>query len=148
MVFSHGSNDAQKSMGIFASALFAAQLIPTLHVPKWVVLIAATAMGLGTASGGWRIIKTMGHKMVKLNPLYGFVAETSAAIVIETGVACVHYARYLQHHPERGPQQRDEGRELERYPEHRLGDAADDSSQRTVGAITFFVTRSLVALAS
>lgn len=84
MAFSHGSNDAQKSMGIIASALFAAHLIPELHVPKWVVLIAATAMGLGTASGGWRIIKTMGHKMVKLNPLYGFAAETSAAVVIET----------------------------------------------------------------
>ncbi|HWI65337.1 MAG TPA: inorganic phosphate transporter [Symbiobacteriaceae bacterium] len=84
MAFSHGSNDAQKSMGIIASALFAAGLIPTLHVPQWVVLIAATAMGLGTASGGWRIIKTMGHKMVKLNPLAGFVAETSAALVIET----------------------------------------------------------------
>ncbi len=84
MAFSHGSNDAQKSMGIIASALFAAGLIPTLHVPQWVVLVAATAMGLGTASGGWRIIKTMGHKMVKLNPLGGFVAETSAALVIET----------------------------------------------------------------
>ncbi|HLN60610.1 MAG TPA: inorganic phosphate transporter [Symbiobacteriaceae bacterium] len=84
MAFSHGSNDAQKSMGIIASALFAAKLIPTLHVPGWVMLTAAAAMGLGTASGGWRIIKTMGHKMVKLNPLYGFVAETSAALVIET----------------------------------------------------------------
>ncbi|HWI65513.1 MAG TPA: inorganic phosphate transporter [Symbiobacteriaceae bacterium] len=89
MAFTHGSNDAQKSMGIIASALFAAGLIPTLHVPQWVVLIAATAMGLGTASGGWRIIKTMGHKMVKLNPLGGFVAETSAAIVIETAT---HFA--------------------------------------------------------
>lgn len=84
MAFSHGSNDAQKSMGIIASALFAAKLIPTLHVPGWVMFTAAAAMGLGTASGGWRIIKTMGHKMVKLNPLYGFVAETSAALVIET----------------------------------------------------------------
>ena len=84
MAFSHGSNDAQKSMGIIASALFAAKLIPTLHVPAWVMFTAAAAMGLGTASGGWRIIKTMGHKMVKLNPLYGFVAETSAALVIET----------------------------------------------------------------
>jgi PiT family inorganic phosphate transporter len=83
MAFTHGSNDAQKSMGIIASALFAAKLTATLHVPDWVVLIAATAMGLGTASGGWRIIKTMGHKMVKLKPVDGFAAETAAALVIE-----------------------------------------------------------------
>lgn len=84
MAFTHGSNDAQKSMGIIASALFAAHLIPTLHVPQWVVLVSAVAMGLGTSTGGWRIIKTLGHKMVKLTPVYGFVAETSAALVIET----------------------------------------------------------------
>jgi len=84
MAFSHGSNDAQKSMGIIASALFAAKLIPTLHVPFWVILTAATAMGVGTSTGGWRIIKTLGHKMVKLTPVYGFAAETSAALVIET----------------------------------------------------------------
>ncbi|HEY3363632.1 MAG TPA: inorganic phosphate transporter [Symbiobacteriaceae bacterium] len=84
MAFTHGSNDAQKSMGIIASALFAAHLIPTLHVPTWVVLVSAVAMGLGTSTGGYRIIKTLGHKMVKLTPVYGFVAETSAALVIET----------------------------------------------------------------
>jgi inorganic phosphate transporter, PiT family len=84
MAFSHGSNDAQKSMGIIATALFAAKVIPELHVPSWVVLVSALAMGLGTSSGGWRIIRTMGHKMVKLKPVDGFAAETAAAIVIET----------------------------------------------------------------
>ncbi|MGE5591395.1 MAG: anion permease [Bacillota bacterium] len=83
MAFSHGSNDAQKSMGIVASALFAAKLIPVLHVPQWVVIMAALAMGLGTSTGGWRIINTLGHKMVKLDPVQGFSAETSAALVIE-----------------------------------------------------------------
>jgi PiT family inorganic phosphate transporter len=84
MAFSHGSNDAQKSMGIIASALFAAKLIPVLHVPTWVILLSATAMGIGTSTGGWRIIKTMGHKMVKLKPVDGFAAEAAASLVIET----------------------------------------------------------------
>jgi inorganic phosphate transporter, PiT family len=84
MAFSHGSNDAQKSMGIITTALFAAGLIPELAVPRWVILMAATAMGLGTSTGGWRIIKTMGHKMVKLKPVDGFAAEVAAALVIET----------------------------------------------------------------
>ncbi|MGE5672949.1 MAG: anion permease [Mycobacterium leprae] len=83
MAFSHGSNDAQKTMGIIATALFAAHFIPTLHPPTWVILTSALAMGLGTSSGGWRIIKTLGHKVVKLTPFNGFAAETSAALVIE-----------------------------------------------------------------
>lgn len=83
MAFIHGSNDAQKSMGIVASALFAAKLIPVLHVPQWVVIMAALAMGLGTSTGGSRIINTLGHKMVKLDPVQSFSAETSAALVIE-----------------------------------------------------------------
>lgn len=84
MAFSHGGNDAQKSMGIIAIALYTAHLIPHLHVPGWTKLIAAAAMGLGTSMGGWRIIKTMGHKMVKLEPVHGFAAEAAGAIVIET----------------------------------------------------------------
>jgi PiT family inorganic phosphate transporter len=84
MAFSHGGNDAQKSMGIIAIALYTAGMIPTLHVPGWTKLVAAVAMGLGTSMGGWRIIKTMGHKMVKLEPVHGFVAEAAAATVIET----------------------------------------------------------------
>jgi inorganic phosphate transporter, PiT family len=84
MAFTHGGNDAQKSMGIIAIALYTARLIPELHVPGWTKLVAAAAMGLGTSVGGWRIIKTMGHKMVKLEPVHGFAAEAAAAVVIET----------------------------------------------------------------
>jgi PiT family inorganic phosphate transporter len=86
MAFSHGSNDAQKSMGLITMALVSQGLIATHgkdpHVPLWVVLACATAMGLGTAGGGYRIIKTMGHRIIRLEPVHGFAAETSAAIVI------------------------------------------------------------------
>jgi inorganic phosphate transporter, PiT family len=82
MAFSHGSNDAQKTMGIMTLALFSAGLIDTKEVPLPVILVAATAISLGTAAGGWRIIKTMGQKVVKLDPVHGFAAETTAATVI------------------------------------------------------------------
>jgi PiT family inorganic phosphate transporter len=100
MAFSHGSNDAQKAMGVITLALVSyyssvdAAHVPVwlnlaawtekqkLVVPGWVIFVCATAMGLGTASGGWRIIKTMGHKIIKLKPINGFAAETSAATVI------------------------------------------------------------------
>jgi PiT family inorganic phosphate transporter len=82
MAFSHGSNDAQKTMGIMTLALFTAGVIDTFEVPTWVILTAATAISLGTAAGGWRIIKTMGTKVVKLDPVHGFAAETTAATVI------------------------------------------------------------------
>ena len=82
MAFAHGSNDAQKTMGIITLALFAAGLIPTVDVPVWVVLTAATAISLGTAVGGWRIMKTMGHRVVELEPIHGFAAETTAASVL------------------------------------------------------------------
>jgi inorganic phosphate transporter, PiT family len=89
MAFAHGSNDAQKSMGIIALALIAyaakegrAEAGHALTVPWWVIVACATAMGLGTASGGWRIMKTMGHRIIKLRPINGFAAETSAAAVI------------------------------------------------------------------
>ncbi len=84
MAFSHGSNDAQKTMGIMTLALFTAGVIPTFEVPLWVVITAASALSLGTAAGGWRIIKTMGTKVVKLDPVHGFAAETTAATVIVT----------------------------------------------------------------
>jgi PiT family inorganic phosphate transporter len=90
MAFSHGSNDAQKSMGIITMALIAYSAhrgrasTNDLSIPFWVILSCATAMGLGTASGGWRIMKTMGHKIIKLRPIHGFAAETAAAIVIMT----------------------------------------------------------------
>jgi PiT family inorganic phosphate transporter len=82
MAFAHGSNDAQKTMGIITLALFAAGVIDDIHVPTWVIVIAATAMSLGTAAGGWRIMKTMGQRVVKLEPVHGFAAETTAATVL------------------------------------------------------------------
>lgn len=85
MAFSHGSNDAQKTMGIITLALIAAHQIPSspFSVPFWVIAVSATAMALGTAAGGWRIIRTMGTKLVQLTPIHGFAAETTAATIIE-----------------------------------------------------------------
>jgi PiT family inorganic phosphate transporter len=82
MAFGHGSNDAQKVMGVITLALFSHKLIPSLEVPTWVIFLCAGAMGLGTAMGGWRVIKTLGHKMLKLQPVHGFAAETSATAII------------------------------------------------------------------
>ncbi len=82
MAFAHGSNDAQKTMGIITLALFSAGVIPTVEVPVWVIVLSATAISLGTAIGGWRIMHTMGHRVVQLEPIHGFAAETTAATVI------------------------------------------------------------------
>ena len=82
MAFSHGSNDAQKVMGIITMSLVSAGVIHTVEVPKWVVMLSACAMGFGTLFGGWKIIKTLGSKMLKLEPIHGFAAETSATLVI------------------------------------------------------------------
>jgi PiT family inorganic phosphate transporter len=82
MAFSHGSNDAQKTMGIMTVALVTAGIQTTFDPPLWVIVTAASAISLGTAAGGWRIIKTMGQKVVKLDPVHGFAAETTAATVI------------------------------------------------------------------
>ena len=84
MAFSHGSNDAQKTMGVMTLALVTAGVIPEFRVPLWVILAAATAISLGTAAGGWRIIRTIGTKVVKLDPVHGFAAETTAASIIFT----------------------------------------------------------------
>ena len=85
MAFSHGSNDGQKTMGILALALFAAGRQPGAEEPVitwWIILLAATVMGFGTAVGGWRVVHTLGSKMTKLEPVQGFAAETAAASVI------------------------------------------------------------------
>jgi len=82
---SHGSNDAQKTMGIIALALVAFKENAAFTVDPWVIFACAGAMALGTALGGWRIIRTMSHKMVDLKPFVGFSAETSSAIVIFIG---------------------------------------------------------------
>lgn len=98
MAHSHGTNDAQKTMGIITLALFTgtqagvfAGLPPMFHflntpdfvVAKWVIVLCAGTMAAGTAGGGWRIIRTLGHKMVKLQPVHGFAAETTAAVIIQ-----------------------------------------------------------------
>ncbi|HEY8989107.1 MAG TPA: inorganic phosphate transporter, partial [Candidatus Limnocylindrales bacterium] len=85
MAFSHGSNDAQKTMGIMTLALIAAGVLPAdSNIPLWVIVLAATTISLGTAAGGWRIIRTMGQRVVKLDPVHGFAAETTAASIILT----------------------------------------------------------------
>jgi PiT family inorganic phosphate transporter len=83
----HGANDAQKTMGIIAGVLFTANYIDEFTIPLWVEFAAYTAIGLGTLSGGWRIIHTMGSKITKLQPMGGFAAETGAAIAIYTATA-------------------------------------------------------------
>ena len=99
MGLAHGTNDAQKTMGIIALALFGAQVSGTLdnlpgwlgflhpdggkdHIDSWIIVSCALVMAAGTAMGGWRIIKTLGHKMVKLHPINGFAAETSSATIL------------------------------------------------------------------
>ncbi len=77
--FAHGTNDAQKTMGIITGVLVTSKLIPTFHVPVWVVLAAHAAIALGTLSGGWRIIHTMGSRLTRLKPRGGFCAESAAA---------------------------------------------------------------------
>jgi PiT family inorganic phosphate transporter len=97
MALSHGHNDAQKSMGIIALALMTFSQMPGMEIPAWlytpaadggfevplwVIVACATMMALGTLSGGWKIIHTLGSKMVKLQPIHGFAAETTASVII------------------------------------------------------------------
>ena len=77
--FGHGTNDAQKTMGIMAGVLFTAGILKRFYIPFWVVLMAHAAIALGTLAGGWRIVKTMGMRITKLKPVGGFCAETAAA---------------------------------------------------------------------
>jgi inorganic phosphate transporter, PiT family len=91
MAFAHGSNDAQKSMGVITMAIaaYTATLHPELGkphliVPIWVIIACALAMALGTSSGGWRIMKTLGHRIIRLRPINGFAAESAGALVILT----------------------------------------------------------------
>ncbi len=82
MAFSHGSNDAQKSMGIITLALLSGGYIDVFEVPNWVKLSAAIAMAIGTSLGGWRIIKTIGGKIFKLEPISGFAADLNSSLVV------------------------------------------------------------------
>jgi inorganic phosphate transporter, PiT family len=84
MAFSHGSNDGQKFIGVFTLALVLGGVLPEFAVPWWVILLCAVTMGVGTAVGGWRIIKTMGLRLTKLEPIHGFAAETAAGLTIMT----------------------------------------------------------------
>ncbi len=83
MAFSHGGNDAQKTMGIITLALVSSGVLTTFHVPMWVIALSAGAMAAGTLAGGRRIIHTMGTRLAHLDPIHGFAAETSAATVIQ-----------------------------------------------------------------
>ena len=82
MAFSHGSNDGQKFIGVFTLALVLGGILPEFDVPAWVILLCAGTMGVGTALGGWRIIRTMGLRLTKLEPVHGFAAETAAGLTI------------------------------------------------------------------
>jgi PiT family inorganic phosphate transporter len=81
---SHGTNDAQKTMGVVTALLFSVSWIPSFHVPSLVAVLAATSIALGTFFGGWRIVKTLGFKMTKLDPVHGFSIETASALTILT----------------------------------------------------------------
>ena len=82
MAFSHGSNDGQKFMGVFSLALYLGGIFPSFQVPLWVVFLCGTVMAIGTGLGGWRIIRTMGVNITKLEPVNGFAAETAASTAI------------------------------------------------------------------
>lgn len=82
MAFNHGLNDGQKFMGVFAMTLFAGGAISEFYIPYWVIVLCALTMGIGTSAGGWRIIKTVGAKMTKLQSWQGFAAQTAAGLTI------------------------------------------------------------------
>ncbi|SMO85640.1 inorganic phosphate transporter [Melghirimyces algeriensis] len=84
MAFSHGTSDAQKAMGIITLALFAGGFVDSIEIPFWVILSAGLAMALGTAVGGWRVIKTLGMRLNHLDTPHGFAAETAAALLLTT----------------------------------------------------------------
>jgi PiT family inorganic phosphate transporter len=82
MALSHGTNDAQKVMGIITMALLSGGFIDSFEVPFWVIVACATVMGIGTATGGWRVIKTLGLQLSRIQPVHGFAAETAATVVL------------------------------------------------------------------
>src|SRR5438093_5664521 len=82
MAFSHGANDAQKAMGIITLALVSAGRLDHVAVPTWVLLSCAIAMGLGTAAGGWRILRALGMRLIKMDRVHGFAAETRSALIL------------------------------------------------------------------
>lgn len=81
LAFSHGTNDAQKTMGMITAALVASGMLKTFDVPLWVVILSATAISAGTLTGGWRLIRTLGGKFYKIRPIHGFTAQAASAAV-------------------------------------------------------------------
>jgi PiT family inorganic phosphate transporter len=82
LAFSHGTNDAQKTMGVITLCLVITGIIPSFQVPLWVIALSASAIAAGTALGGWRLIKTLGGKFYKIRPVHGFAVQLSSAFVI------------------------------------------------------------------
>ncbi len=82
LALSHGTNDAQKTMGVITLALVIGGIIPTFNVPQWVIVISASAIALGTSVGGWRLIRTLGTKFYKIRPVHGFASQAASAAVI------------------------------------------------------------------
>jgi PiT family inorganic phosphate transporter len=82
LAFSHGTNDAQKTMGVITLGLVITGMIPSFKVPLWVIALSAGAIAAGTAMGGWRLIKTLGGKFYKIRPVHGFAVQLSSAFVI------------------------------------------------------------------
>ncbi|MDD5223425.1 MAG: inorganic phosphate transporter [bacterium] len=83
MAFAHGSNDGQKFMGVFTLALVMGGVLPEFKIPFWVIVLCALVMGMGTAFGGWNIIRTVGMRLTKLEPVQGFAAQTATGLTIE-----------------------------------------------------------------
>ena len=84
MAFSHGTNDAQKTMGIIALSLVIGGVLPSFQVPTWVVAVSAGAIAIGTSLGGWRLIRTLGGKFYKIRPVHSFSTQLTSALVILT----------------------------------------------------------------
>jgi inorganic phosphate transporter, PiT family len=82
LALSHGTNDAQKTMGIITLGLVSAGVLPKFQVPLWVITVCAGAIALGTATGGWRLIRTLGSKFFKVRPVHGFTTQVASASVI------------------------------------------------------------------
>jgi len=83
LALSHGTNDAQKTMGIITMGLVVSGMIPTFHVPTWVVIVCAASIALGTSVGGWQLIRTLGSKFYRIRPVHGFASQiTSAAVIL------------------------------------------------------------------
>ena len=145
----HGANDAQKTMGIIAGALVTGGYLQAAERPAADPVLGdprgAPAIGLGTLSGGWRIIHTMGSKITKLHPEGGFAAETGAAVAIYTATAARRRHQHDAHHHRRHCRRRRDatavGRPMGCRAADRMGMGADDPSRGAIGAVTYWFIR-------